>query len=390
MVDNIKITALTSIGANIAYTTLVPVVNMTGTPLTQKATAQDLGNLILSGAGGSYFTRAAQSNLALSVANAAQPNITSVGSLTSLTVTGNITTGNINGANIVAANFFSGDGGFLTNVYSNSSVANYLPTYTGNLSAGNLNVTGNVSAGNLLGIFANGNSSVRIPAANGNVNISAVGNANILIVTGIGVNVTGTLNTTGNSNVGNLGTAQVLATANITAPQLISNVTTGTAPFVVTSTTQVANLSVATAGTATSATTAGTVTTAAQPNITSVGTLSTATITTGNITTINSGLLQNGNSNVTITANGNVNVSAASTANWTFGTNGVFYLAGNTVAINFANGSAAFSNMVEWTASPIANTSAGTAGQAAYDAGGNLYVCVATNTWSKFSGTTSW
>ncbi len=100
----------------------------------------------------------------------------------------------------------------------------------------------------------------------------------------------------------------------VTATRLISNIATGTAPFTVTSTTQVANLNVATAGLATfattansvaganvsgqvsfaatanavaganvtgtvsSATTAGTVTTAAQPNITSVGTLSSLTV----------------------------------------------------------------------------------------------------------------
>ena len=51
-----------------------------------------------------------------------------------------------------------------------------------------------------------------------------------------------------------------------------SNITTGTAPFIVNSTTQVANLNVATAGTA------GTVTTAAQPNITSLGNLTIANI----------------------------------------------------------------------------------------------------------------
>lgn len=136
MVDSIKITALQDIGANIAYTTLVPVVNMAGTPTSQKSNLQNLGNLILNGAGGSYFPRAAQANIALSVANAAQPNITSVGTLTSLAVTGNITAGNLNGGNIVVANYFYGDGGFLTNVavsYSNSNVANYLPTYTGTL-----------------------------------------------------------------------------------------------------------------------------------------------------------------------------------------------------------------------------------------------------------------
>jgi len=73
-------------------------------------------------------------------------------------------------------------------------------------------------------------------------------------------------------------------TGNITTTgQLRSNIATGTAPLVVSSTTQVANLSVATAS---SATTAGTVTTAAQPNITSVGTLSSLAVT-GDITSNN-------------------------------------------------------------------------------------------------------
>ena len=66
----------------------------------------------------------------------------------------------------------------------------------------------------------------------------------------------------------------------ITGTRLISNVATGTAPLIVTSTTQVANLNVATAGVA------GTVTTAAQPNITSVGTLTSLSVT-GNITSGN-------------------------------------------------------------------------------------------------------
>ena len=86
----------------------------------------------------------------------------------------------------------------------------------------------------------------------------------------------------------------------VTATRLISNIATGTAPLTVTSTTQVANLNVATAGLATFATTAnavaganvsgqvgnaliaGTVYTAAQPNITSTGTLTSLAVT-GNI-----------------------------------------------------------------------------------------------------------
>jgi len=134
MTQQIKITALTNIGGGIDYTTLVPVVNMSGTPETQKANLQIVGNLILSGAGGSYFIPAARASLAEKVSNAAQPNITSVGTLTSLTVSGNITAANANLGNLVVANFFSGDGGFLSNIYGNSDVANYLPNYTGNVS----------------------------------------------------------------------------------------------------------------------------------------------------------------------------------------------------------------------------------------------------------------
>ena len=87
---NIRITALTDIGNNIAYSSLIPVVDMAGTPTTKKANLQIVGNLILSGAGGTYFAPAARAILAQSVTNAAQPNITSVGTLTTLTVSGNV------------------------------------------------------------------------------------------------------------------------------------------------------------------------------------------------------------------------------------------------------------------------------------------------------------
>ena len=220
-------------------------------------------------------------------------SLTSVGTLTALAVTGNVTAGN---------------------VYANSG--------TIGASIGLL-TTGNITTINS-GLLQNGNSNVTI-TANGNVTINAVGGARI-IATATGANVTGTLGVSGNTNVGNLGTAQVLATANITAPQLISNIATGTAPFVVTSTTQVANLSVATAG---SATTAGTVTTNAQPNITSVGTLTSLSVTgnvssgnisgtNGNLTTANvSGNIILGNASVTTAISWASATTTAITANQT-------------------------------------------------------------------------
>ena len=94
MTSQIKITQLSDIGNNIANTTLVPVVNMTGVSTTQKATMGNIANSILAGAGTAY-QNANIANIALSVANAAQPNITSVGNLTSLTVNGNAYLGNI-------------------------------------------------------------------------------------------------------------------------------------------------------------------------------------------------------------------------------------------------------------------------------------------------------
>jgi hypothetical protein len=137
--------------------------------------------------------------------------------------------------------------------------------------ASNANISFNAATGNL---------SVTLLNASSNANVGNLGTAGLIVATG---NVTGgnlvtggALSVTGNANVGNLGTARVIATGNISGTQLISNIATGTAPLVVTSTTTVANLAAATA------TTAGTVTTAAQPNITSVGTLTSLAVT-GNI-----------------------------------------------------------------------------------------------------------
>ena len=120
----------------------------------------------------------------------------------------------------------------------------------------------------------------------------------------------------GNANVGNLN-----ATGVTTATQFISNIATGTAPFTVTSTTQVANLNVATAGT---------VTTAAQPNITSVGNLTTLVVT--------------GNANVTgnLVIGGTINSTGNITAPTFFG-NIVGNISGN-IVVPGSNGEVIFNN----------------------------------------------
>jgi hypothetical protein len=98
MTDTIKITSLSQMGTNIPGSTLTPVVDMAGTPTTKKATIANIANAILSQAGNTY-AYAGKANIANtagsagSVSNASQPNITSVGTLTSLTVSGNTNLG---------------------------------------------------------------------------------------------------------------------------------------------------------------------------------------------------------------------------------------------------------------------------------------------------------
>jgi hypothetical protein len=227
---------LTSLGVNgtvtaVAFTANTGVFTGNGSGLSALAGANvtgQVGNALVSG----------------TVYTAAQPNITSVGTLTSVSVSGNANIGNI------------GTGGLIT--------------ATGNLNAGNIITAGIVSAtGN--GTFGNVSATTFTGALSGAATTAGT------VTTAAQPNITsvGTLTSvsvSGNATVGNISaTNHTGTTANLTG-QYITTLATGTAPFVVTSTTQVANLNVATAGVA------GTVTTAAQPNITSLGTLSSLSV----------------------------------------------------------------------------------------------------------------
>jgi len=272
--------------------------NLTGT-LTSNSNSQPnitsigtLANLAVTGniTGGNVYanTGTIGANLLTgTLTTAAQPNITSIGTLVNLTVTGNSNLGNL-----ATANFFSGDGSLLTNL--------------------------TISAGSSI---TNGNSNV-VVSANGNVTTSVAGTANVLLVSSTGINVAGTLNSTGNANVGNLGTTSVIATGNISGTQLISTTATGTAPLVVTSTTQVANLSVATAGLANYATVANSV---SLSNVSGIGNIASSNLDgnasnilygNGVFAAVSSGTtITNGTSNVAVLLNGNVTTSVGGTSN---------------------------------------------------------------------------
>jgi hypothetical protein len=214
---------------------------------------------------------ATTANTAATVTTAAQPNITSVGTLTSVSVTGNATAGNIATAGQISAignvsgNYFIGNGALLTGITVNASTnANAL---TGTTLSSNVIYSSLQVVGNLLYVNVDGNVTTTgrfIGSGAGLTNIPAG-------------NVTGTVaNATYATSAGTATTANIANLANSVAGANVSGV--------------VANATYATtAGSATSATTAGTVTISAQPNITSVGTLisitATGNATAGNILT---------------------------------------------------------------------------------------------------------
>jgi phage tail protein X len=82
------------------------------------------------------------------VTTAAQPNITSVGTLTSVTVGANVVTSGIKTDNYYYAN---GIAISFAGAYSNSNVANYLPTFTGTVGATVLTSGANTTAGTITG-----------------------------------------------------------------------------------------------------------------------------------------------------------------------------------------------------------------------------------------------
>jgi hypothetical protein len=87
MSGNIKISQLPNINGNLTGNSLIPIVSTNGTFTTDKVTLGTIANYILNNAG-ITLANANVASLSYNVVNAAQPNITSVGTLNTLTVDG--------------------------------------------------------------------------------------------------------------------------------------------------------------------------------------------------------------------------------------------------------------------------------------------------------------
>jgi hypothetical protein len=93
-------------------------------------------------------------------------------------------------------------GGNVSGQVSNALVAgtvytNAQPNITSTGTLASLSVSGNATVGNIIGPLANGNSNIAI-TSNGNINMTVGGTANVVTLTTTTANVTGALNVTGN------------------------------------------------------------------------------------------------------------------------------------------------------------------------------------------------
>ena len=316
----IKITELTNIGANLATSTVIPVVNMAGTPTTEKTVLGNIANVVLAGAGGNYVA-AAKATTANTVTINAQPNITSTGSLTGLTVsnangvvnfttTANVTLGAVGNLHIAGGttdqvlttdgagnlSWATVSGGGLSGIIVQDEGTNVVA------SANTINFVGNgvtaSNVGNVATVTISGNSN---QISNGNSNVSVpTSNDNVYITTNNGTskqwifNKDGSLRTPGNIDIYGA----------INFPQQVSNINWSTY-----------NIELSQYGRITT-----NVDFFANANI--IG----AQYLKGdgsNITNISTPRIANGTSNVNIPiSNSNVIISANGTANWTLDTTG--------------------------------------------------------------------
>ena len=251
----------------------------------------------------------------------AAANISSIqngNSNVAITANGNVTINAVGGSRIVAT-------------ATGANVSGYLNIALGSITAVQPVLSKSVTWNNASVTFTALSTSITDTASAAGSNIAdwQVGGSSKFSVNKAGnTSVAGTMNVTGNANVGNLGTATAIITT--------GNITTVNSGLVQNGTSNLSivgggNISASVGGTANVAvwTTTGVV--LANANVTgyaniggnaNVGNLGTATIiaTTANLTTINSGVLQNSTSNITVASAGNITLNVTAANNYVFAT----------------------------------------------------------------------
>ena len=331
--------------------------NVAGGNLTTGGVVSAVGNITGGNVAGTTGTF---TDIGGSLTTAAQPNVTSLGTLVDLTVTGNVDGGNINTGGLVDATGNVTGGNLTTaglvlatgNVTGGNITTAGVVEATGNVAGGNI-TTGakvvavgnidstsgifngdgfglsNIPAANIVGLslsqIANGTSNVDIAAADGNITMAVNGVGDIVIVADDGIEVTGTTKSSGTITAPAFTANTGIFTGNGSGLTALTGANvTGEVPFAATAN-AVAGGNVS--GQVANALVSGTVYTAAQPNVTSVGTLTSVSVSgTANI----AGNVNIGASEISTLAAGTVTTTTTSqTAIASFavsGVNGVEFL----------------------------------------------------------------
>ena len=254
LIANNNVTVTGTVSGNLLTGTLTtqaqPNITSTGTLTSLSVSGNaNVGNI---GATGGVFT-----TVAGTLTTASQPNITSVGILsglsvsggievngnvqanTNIVVTGNISSGNANLGNLATANYFSGtlttaaqpnitSTGTLTSLSVTGTINSGNLSVSGNVDSGNLNssflsITGNINSGNLSasGNSSSGNLSVTANVSSGNISVTAnVSSGNISASGNIN---SGNISASGNINSGNISVTANVSSGNISASGNISS-----------------------------------------------------------------------------------------------------------------------------------------------------------------------
>jgi len=290
---------LSAFGSNTISTTgTITSGNITGANIS--ATGNITG-VVISATGNITGGNLSGTNIVGTLTTAAQPNITSVGTLSSLTVTANIAGGNLTSDGQVSATGNIRTSAYLSvtqdiNVGGDITATSYTGSslsVSGNVTGGNLRTAGQISAtGNITGSYIlgngsqltglvpsntiqSGNSNVLIGSSAGNVSINVNGISPLAIFTPLGQTTTGFISATGTVTGGNLSTSGTIsATGTITG----GNLTTGGT---------ITGLSTSVTGTTTAASVSGGVMTGTSISVS--GSVTGGNIATAGILTVNSG-----------------------------------------------------------------------------------------------------
>ena len=219
----------------------------------------------------------------------ASANLTFNSSTSNLTVNGNIITGagsggNISGANVVSATLFSGSGANLTNI--NGANVSEVALATNVTASAQGNIT---SVGTLTGLTIVANGDITLSGVDSNIsgaNLISAGyfSGNGSALTGVTATSMNAANLTGSTLSSNVTGSSLTSVGTLTSLTVTGSITSSTGDLVAT----LGNVS---GNVITGTTLTGTLSTAAQPNITSVGTLTSLTVAntggSGNITADN-------------------------------------------------------------------------------------------------------